>query len=261
MPRALPVLITPRLAELAGLSHAFFTRQGGVSGGIYGTLNCGPGSQDDPQAVAANRDRAARHLGAAGAGALATLYQVHGRDVVTVTGRPGAERPKADALVTDRDGIALGVLAADCTPVLFADPQARVIGAAHAGWKGALAGVTDATIEAMERLGARRDRIIAAIGPTIRQVSYEVGEEFPRPFLDQDAANARFFAAGRQPGKFQFDLPGYVAARLRTAGVGTVEDTGRDTLAEPTVFFSYRRATLAGEPDYGRQLSAIMLAG
>ncbi len=244
------------LAALPGLRHGFFTRRGGVSDGLYASLNCGPGSADRPENVTENRRRVAAALGA---GALASLYQVHGRDVVTVDeDYDPATRPKADGLVTRRRGLALGVLSADCTPVLFADAEAGVIGACHAGWRGALAGITDATLAAMENLGAARGRIRAAIGPTIRQPSYEVSAPFRAEFIAAEAANADFFGPGRRDGHWQFDLPGYLARRLSRAGV-VFEDTGLDTLAEPERFFSYRRITLAGEPDYGRQVSAIAL--
>lgn len=244
-------------ASLAGLPHGFFTRRGGVSGGIYASLNCGPGSQDDPAAVAENRARVAAYLGATSG--LATLYQVHGTEVVTAgPGYDPGQRPKADGIVTATPGLALGVLAADCTPILFADATAGVIGACHAGWRGALAGVTDATIAAMEALGAARPRIRAAVGPTIRQASYEISDPFRDSFLQAAADNGRFFAAGRRPGHWQFDLPGYVTMRLQRAGIAA-EDLGLDTCADPQRFFSYRRTTLAGESDYGRQISAILL--
>lgn len=253
-PTGLPAPLTA--AGLAPLPHGFFTREGGVSGGIYGSLNCGAGSGDDPAAVAENRRRVAAAIGA---DAVASLYQIHSREVVTVgDGHDPASRPKADGLVTDRPGIALGVLAADCTPVLFADAGAGVIGACHAGWRGALAGITDATIEAMEKLGARRDRIRAAVGPTIHQKSYEISDPFRATFLEADAGNAVFFAAGRRDGHWQFDLPGYVMQRLQRAAVAA-ETLGLDTCSDPARFFSYRRTTLAGEPDYGRQISAIVL--
>ncbi len=250
-------LHSPALDGLPGISHGFFGRAGGVSQGIYAGLNCGQGSDDRPADVIENRARVARAVGVA-PDRLVSVHQVHGREAVTVTA-PWTERPKADAMVTAAPGLALGVLAADCTPVLFADPQARVIGAAHAGWRGALAGVTDATVAAMEALGARRDRIRAAIGPTIRGQSYEVGAEFPAPFLADDAGNIRFFRPAARPGHHMFDLPGYLAARLAGLGLAAVDDLEQDTLTQPDRFFSYRRTTLAGEPDYGRQLSAIAL--
>lgn len=255
-------MIRPVLADslhaMPSLRHGFFTREGGVSDGVYASLNCGPGSDDDTARVAANRANVAKALGAT---ALATLHQVHGRAVVTVeAGYDATQRPKADGIVTRRGDLALGILTADCAPVLFADAAAGVIGACHAGWRGALAGVTDATIAAMEGLGATRHTIRAAIGPTIRQASYEVSDPFRTEFLAADAANGAFFAPGARPGHWQFDLPGYLLKRLQAAGVAA-EDTGHDTLSDPARFFSYRRTTLRGEPDYGRQLSAILLRG
>lgn len=249
-------LTAPVLASLPGIRHGFFTRRGGVSEGLYASLNCGPGSADAAENVAENRRRVAASLGASG---LASLYQVHGREVVVVDENYDiTARPKADGLVSRQRGVALGVLAADCTPVLFADAEAQVIGACHAGWRGALAGVTDATIAAMEQLGARREHIRAAIGPTIRQQSYEVSEPFRAEFTAADAANADFFGPGRREGHWQFDLPGYLARRLGNAGIA-FEDLCRDTLSEPENFYSYRRMTLNQEADYGRQVSAIAL--
>lgn len=249
-------LTAPVLATLPGIRHGFFTRRGGVSEGLYASLNCGPGSADAAENVAENRRRVAASLGASG---LASLYQVHGREVVVVDENYDiTARPKADGLVSRQRGVALGVLAADCTPVLFADAEAQVIGACHAGWRGALAGVTDATIAAMEQLGARREHIRAAIGPTIRQQSYEVSEPFRAEFTAADAANADFFGPGRREGHWQFDLPGYLARRLGNAGIA-FEDLCRDTLSEPENFYSYRRMTLNQEADYGRQVSAIAL--
>ncbi|WP_430395411.1 peptidoglycan editing factor PgeF [Ferrovibrio sp.] len=249
-------LTAPVLATLPGIRHGFFTRRGGVSEGLYASLNCGPGSADAAENVAENRRRVAASLGASG---LASLYQVHGREVVVVDENYDiTARPKADGLVSRQRGVALGVLAADCTPVLFADAQAQVIGACHAGWRGALAGVTDATIGAMEQLGARREHIRAAIGPTIRQQSYEVSEPFRAEFTAADAANADFFGPGKRQGHWQFDLPGYLARRLGNAGIA-FEDLCRDTLCEPENFYSYRRMTLNQEADYGRQVSAIAL--
>lgn len=248
----------PHLAA-GNLRHGFFTRQGGVSSGLYASLNCGPGSADDAMAVQTNRARVAAHMGAADR--LATLYQVHGNAVIEV----GADydfstRPKADGLVTKQPGIALGILAADCAPVLFADAQGGVIGACHAGWRGALYGAADATIAAMEKLGAQRSRIKAAIGPCIRQASYEVSDPFRDTFLKEASGNAAWFGQGERPGHWQFDLPGYLLQRLRGLDVDAV-DCGLDTRSDAERFFSYRRMTLAGEADYGRQISAIALCG
>ncbi|MEK9967646.1 MAG: peptidoglycan editing factor PgeF [Ferrovibrio sp.] len=256
------VLVTGTIApvtavSLAGLPHGFFTRRGGVSTGLYASLNCGPGSSDDAAAVQENRHRVAQALEAPHG--LVSLYQVHGRDVVTVADSDDiAQRPKADGLVTTRRGIALGILSADCAPVLFADADAGVIGACHAGWRGALAGVTDATIDAMIALGAKRERIRAAIGPCIGQVSYEVSAPFRTEFLAADAGNAGFFATGRRDGHWQFDLPAYLMQRLHRSGVAA-ENLGLDTCSDPERFFSYRRMTLQKEADYGRQVSAIAL--
>jgi hypothetical protein len=247
------------LADLSGVQHRFFTRQGGVSAGLYSSLNCGYGSGDDPANVRENRRRAAASFDRA-ADDLLTLYQIHSTDVLTVGSErwtsPGA--PKADGLVSDRPGVVLGVMAADCAPVLLADPEARVIGAAHAGWKGALAGVVEATIDAMEKLGGRRERVRAAVGPCIGAASYEVGPEFPAPFLKRDEADAQFFRAAPRAGHFLFDLASYLVRRIGQAGVA-VEATGHDTLADEAAFFSYRRNTLKGVRDYGRGLSAIAL--
>ncbi len=246
-----------RAAALEGVAHGFLGRRGGVSTGLVAGLNAGLGSQDDPAAVAENRARAANAV--LPWATLVGLYQIHSPLCVTVT-QPwdDADRPEADAMVTDRRGLLLGILTADCAPVLLADRAAGVIGAAHAGWKGAIAGVTDATIAAMEALGASRAQITAAIGPCIAQASYEVDEGFRARFADAAPGNARFFAAGR-PGHWQFDLELYVASRLESAGIGAVQRLGLDTLAAPERFYSYRRASLAGEPDYGRQISLIGL--
>jgi YfiH family protein len=249
------------LADLDGVQHRFFTRQGGVSAGLYSSLNCGYGSDDPPENVRENRRRAARAFERDEADLL-TVHQIHSTDVLTIGDTrwtsPGA--PKADGLVTDRPGVVLGVLAADCAPVLFADPDAQVIGAAHAGWKGALAGVTDTTIAAMERLGAKRDRIKAVVGPCIGSTSYEVGPEFPGPFLAQNKGNTAFFEPAKRTGHFMFDLGGYLLYRLARAGV-VATTTGHDTLTATEDFFSYRRNTLQGVRDYGRGLSAIALRG
>jgi YfiH family protein len=254
-----PSLSAPSLAGLAGASHGFFTRVGGVSGGIYASLNCGFGSSDDRAAVAENRRRAAAALGIAPE-RLVTAYQVHGSDVATVTGpwRPG-DGPRADGMASRTPGIALGVLAADCAPVLFCDPVAGVIGACHAGWRGALAGITDATIGAMTALGARSARVRAALGPCIAQPSYETGAEFRDAFLAADARNDAFFVAADRAGHFRFDLPGYVLARLEGAGLDRVERIALDSCAEESRLFSYRRSCLRGEADFGRGLSAIAL--
>jgi YfiH family protein len=240
-----------------GIRHAFFGRRGGVSGGIYNSLNCGLGSRDDPAAVAENRTRVSAALDA---DALVTCYQVHGRDVAEVT-RPWTpdRAPRVDGLVTRTPGIALGILTADCAPVLLFDAADRVVGAAHAGWTGAKAGILEATVEAMTKLGAAPANISAVIGPCIAQASYEVGPEFPAPFLAEDDANRRFFAPSRREGRFMFDLGGYAENRLRRLGLARVMRLARDTCREETDFFSYRRATLRGEPDYGREISLVAL--
>ncbi len=242
---------------LAPFAHGFFTRLGGASSGVFAGLNCGPGSSDQAACVAINRARAAEALGLP-AKALVTLHQIHSADVLEVNGPIEAPSPKADALVTATPGLALGVLTADCQPVLFADPEAQVIGAAHAGWKGTLDGVLEATLAAMERLGARRDRIAAVIGPTISQRAYEVGPEFLDRFLADDPDNARFFAGGAGD-RVQFDLPGYSLQRLRSAGIAHAEWTRHCTYSDPVHFFSYRRSLHESEADYGRLLSAIRL--
>ncbi len=243
--------------NLDGVAHGFLGRRGGVSQGLYAGLNVGLGSDDDRDAILANRDLA-RDAVLPGA-SLVTVRQVHSPDVVTVAG-PIAEdeRPAADALVTDRPGLLLGILTADCVPVLFADAQAGVVGAAHAGWKGALHGVTDATIAAMVALGASVENIACAIGPCIGRASYEVSDGFADPFLAEDGSNERFFSAGR-PGHLQFDIAAYVAARLGRAGVTKVEMLDEDTCSQPDRFFSYRRSCHAQEPGYGRQISLIGL--
>lgn len=253
----LPVLTSP-LLELRGIRHAFFTRQGGVSTGIYASLNVGRGSKDAPDDVVENRRRAAAHLGVAPA-ALNTCYQIHSALALVADQPWGDTRPEADGVVTARRGLACGALAADCAPILFADPKAGVVAAAHAGWKGALGGVVEATVERMKELGARPSQIIAVVGPCIGPASYEVGLEFLDAFTAGDAGNARFFMPGRGPDKRMFDLPAYVLHRLRQAGVETCEWIGRDTCAEEELFFSNRRAFKRGEPDFGRLLSAIAL--
>lgn len=244
-----------RARALEGVAHGFLGRRGGTSTGILAGLNVGTGSADDPALIAENRRRATDAVlpGAR----LATVFQVHSPDAVAVI-EPFEERlrPHADALVTDRPGLALGILTADCAPVLLADREAGVVGAAHAGWKGAIGGVTDSTIALMETLGARRDRIAAAVGPCIARASYEVDSGFFRRFAEADPANERFFADGK-PGHFQFDLEAYVAHRLAAAGVRTVETLGLDTYSDESRFYSFRRATHRGEPDYGRQIAII----
>ncbi len=245
------------LARLGGVAHGFFTRQGGVSDGVYGSLNCGQGSKDDAARVRENRDRVAAALGAA-PDQLLSPWQVHSPDALIVEVPWTGDRPKADALVTATPGLAIGVLTADCTPVLFADPDAKIIGAAHAGWRGALSGVLEATIAAMERLGARTQRITAAVGPSIGPDSYEVGPEFEREFLAAAPGSARFFH--QRPGaKPRFDLPAFCRDRLDVAGIGTIEDASIDTYADESRFFSFRRTTHRKEGDYGRQISAIVL--
>ncbi len=243
---------------LAPLRHGFFTRKGGASSGVFAGLNCGPGSGDQTDTVQLNRARTARAMGVAPA-ALVTLHQVHSADVVTLDAPPAPDaRPRADAMVTTTPGLALAVLTADCQPVLLADAEAGVIGAAHAGWRGALDGVLAATVDAMVALGAARERVHAAIGPTISQRNYEVGQDLLEQFVDADPANARFFANGRD-GRYQFDLPGFGLAQLRVAGVAQAGWTGHCTYADPAQFYSYRRACHQGAADYGRLLSAIRL--
>lgn len=243
---------------LAGAAHGFLGRKGGVSTGELAGLNVSY-SEDDPALTSENRRRAVEAV--LPGGTLQTCFQIHSPDVVTVT-EPwaDADRPRADALVTNRPGVVLGVLTADCAPVLFCDAQASVVGAAHAGWKGAFTGVTDATIAAMEALGASRDRIAAVVGPCIAQKSYEVDAGFEARFLEQAGENERFFRAGRD-GHAWFDLEGYVASRLRDAGLAKVGMLGEDTYAQEARFYSFRRATHRKEPGYGRQISLIGLRG
>jgi hypothetical protein len=252
-------LQSPLLANRSGatVAHGFFTRNGGVSTGIYRGLNVGTGSKDRPENVAENRERVAAWFGS-GLEKLATVYQCHSPDVVTIAADWDGTRSDADALVTDVPGMVLGVLAADCGPVLFADPGARIIGAAHAGWKGAFTGVLENTIAAMERLGASRQNIIASLGPSISRLSYEVGPDYVARFVATDAANERYFSPSANAGHSMFDLPSYTIDRLRLAGV-TAENLDICTYADEDRFFSYRRTTHRAEPDYGRQISAIML--
>ncbi|THV15678.1 peptidoglycan editing factor PgeF [Rhizobium rhizophilum] len=241
----------------AGIRHGFFTRGGGVSEGIYRGLNVGLGSHDDPEKVLENRRRVSAWFGLP-LERLATAHQVHSPDVVLVTADYDGSRPEADAQVTASPGVVLGVLTADCGPILFADPENRVIGAAHAGWKGALGGVLENTVDAMIALGAKRDKIRATLGPSISQASYEVGPEFVDRFLAANRDFEAFFTASTKPGHAMFDLPGLTVRRLTEAGV-TADSIGLCTYAAPETFFSYRRTTHAGEPDYGRQISAIAM--
>ena len=249
---------SPLLSAIPGLRHAFFSREGGVSGGIYAGLNGGLGSSDDPASVAENRRRMAQQMGVSPEHFL-SVWQVHSPDAVVATGPwEGASRPRADAMVTRTEGLAIGVTAADCGPILFVDPNARVIGAAHAGWKGALTGILETTVDAMEKLGAERSGIVAAIGPLIRQHSYEVGGEFVERFVEADAENALFFVPSTREGHAMFDLAGFIRTRLENAGVLMIDDTGIDTYSDER-FYSYRRSVHRGEPDYGRHVHAIAL--
>ncbi|MBK1669410.1 hypothetical protein CKO28_15330 [Rhodovibrio sodomensis] len=258
---ATPAPLTLDALQADGVVHGFFTRQGGVSAGIYAGLNCGPGSGDDRAYVRQNRRRAKAALGL-DAGDLVSLHQAHTAACVTVTRPwPDGARPRADGMASDRAQVALGVLTADCAPVLFHDAAAGVIGAAHAGWRGAVDGVLDSTVDAMVALGAERARIVAGIGPTIGPQSYEVGPEFPERVEQGPMAASDFFQPAARDGHFLFDLPGYVRARLLRARVGHAEWIGEDTVPDATRFFSYRRATHRGEGDYGRLLSAIALTG
>jgi hypothetical protein len=254
------VLQAENLVSLPGIRHGFFTRRGGVSQGAYASLNCGLARDDDPDAVTENRRRVAQHLGVHSE-RLLTCYQVHSPDVVTVmkTWRP-EDRPDADALVTKVRGLALGILTADCVPLLLADAAAGVIGAAHAGWRGAIGGVIENTLVAMEKLGAVRNNISAALGPCIWQNSYEVGPTFPAPFLAEDSANEKLFRPSVSPGHFMFDLPGYVTSKLRAQGIASIAPPPADTCADETRFFSYRRNCLHGEGLTGSLLSGIVLA-
>ena len=248
------------LARCSGVRHGFFTRQGGVSGGIYGSLNCGLGSRDATESVSQNRARVAEALGVE-AGNLLSPSQLHSPTAAIVE-TPWDEglAPEADALVTRTPGLAIAVLTADCAPVLFCDPVARVIGAAHAGWRGALSGIVESAVAAMEGLGARRERIAAAIGPAISQKAYEVGTDYAERFLAEAPGSEMFFVTDDGSGEPHFDLAGYVAARLTQSGVGAIVDLGLCTYCDETRFYSYRRSQHHGEADYGRQISAIVLA-
>jgi hypothetical protein len=255
------LILRAQALRTANIVHGFLGRSGGVSKGIYAALNCGPGSKDDPGAIAENREIAVQALAGDQEPALVTCYQIHSANAVTVTEPWQANRsPKADAMVTNRAGIMLGILTADCAPVLFADAKARIIGAAHAGWNGALGGVIESAVSAMTALGARRENIHAAIGPCISQAAYEVGPEFKQRFCSNDDSYARFFLPSERPGHWQFALEEFVADRLNRAGLGGIEKLSACTYSGESEFFSYRRATHRAEPDYGRQLSAIALS-
>ena len=255
-----PKFISPLLEHLDdNLNHAFFTRDGGVSGGFYSSLNCGYGSNDNPLHITENRRRACEALDTS-LESLVTPFQVHGTTVRIVDGtRTHLTTPDADGLVTRNPGIALGILTADCAPVLFADPHARVIGACHAGWRGALKGIVESTLDTMEKLGADRDRICASIGPCIGQTSYQVGSELRDQFLRVNSGNSHWFQED-EASRYRFDLSGYISGRLAGAGVNTYDCIGRDNCAEEETLFSYRRSTHKNEPDFGRGLSAIMLS-
>jgi purine-nucleoside/S-methyl-5'-thioadenosine phosphorylase / adenosine deaminase len=258
-PTALRPIRSDSLTGIPRVAHGFFTREGGVSSGIYAGLNVGLGSDDDRERIRENRGRVAAELGFPGA-RLSTPHQVHSPDVLTIDSPLNdSPRPKADAVVTATPGLVIGILTADCGPILFADEAGGVVGAAHSGWKGAIGGVLENTVEAMIGAGARRDRIRAVLGPTIGNSSYEVGPEFEQRFRDDDSANAKFFAPSAQQGHFMFDLPGYILARLGAVGVAA-EYTGHCTYRDENRFFSFRRTTHRSEPDYGRQVSAIVLS-
>jgi polyphenol oxidase len=249
----------PELSSLPRIRHAFFTRQGGVSNGIYASLNGGLGSSDDPANVLENRRRMTDRLGLS-PDALVSVHQIHSADALMVERSWSREaRPRADGMVTKTPGLALGVTTADCGPVLFADSMAGVIGAAHAGWRGALGGILERTLDSMEELGAERGRTVAVLGPMIRQDAYEVGPELVAGFQGADPGNGRFFRLSGRNGHAMFDLAGYICTRLRQAGIGQVADLGLCTYADENRFFSYRRATHRGEPDYGRLIAAIAL--
>jgi YfiH family protein len=251
-------LHSPLLSAVPRLRHAFFSRDGGVSEGIYAGLNGGIGSNDDPARVAENRRRMAQHLGVPREHLL-TAFQIHSPDVAVASAPwDTASRPRADAIVTRTEGLAIGITAADCGPILLVDPNARVIGAAHAGWKGALTGIVESTVDAMEKLGADRNNILAAIGPLIRQYSYEVGNEFVERFIEADAENSLFFVPAAREGHAMFDLAGLIRMRLENAGVLVIDDIGIDTYSDQR-FFSYRRSVHRREQDYGRHVHAMVL--
>lgn len=248
------------LEAIPGIRHGFFTRPGGVSTGIYAGLNCGLGSSDDPANVLENRRRISDHLGGTHGGVV-TLYQEHGSTALTIDAPvPRDNLPKADAIVTTKPGLVIGVLTADCGPLLFADPVAKVVAAAHAGWRGAVGGIVESTIAEMDRAGASRARITAALGPCISQAAYEVGPEFEDGIVARDASYARYFARPTATGKPQFDLPGFIMDRLAAAGITNVVNAAHCTHENESLFFSYRRTTQRKEPDYGRQISAIVVA-
>ncbi len=252
-------LTASSLAAIDGVAHGFFTRQGGVSRGIYASLNCGPGSRDDAASVQENRARVAEILGAEPT-RLLSLSQKHTATAVIATAPwEAGKTPDADAAVTATPGLAIGVLSADCAPVLFCDGEAGVVGAAHAGWRGALSGIIEATVEAMTTLGASPERIVAVIGPAISQKAYEVGADYVERFLAEESGSAAFFATDEGSGEPHFDLAGYVGERLKRAGVGTISDLGLCTYCDESRLFSYRRSQHHGEDDYGRQISAILL--
>jgi len=248
----------PELSSFMTIRHAFFTRQGGVSTGLYSSLNGGLGSADNPDHIRENRRRMAESLEVAEP-MLISLYQVHSPTVIVVEEPWGETRPQADAMVTSKPGIALGIATADCGPVLFADTENSVVGAAHAGWKGAIGGVLEATVTGMEKLGADRSSIVAVLGPTISQKNYEVSAEFREQFMQNDGANNAFFLSAARENHYLFDLPGYIAMRLEKTGIGVFSDVDCCTYEDEEKFFSYRRATHRHEPDYGRQISAIRL--
>lgn len=252
-------LRSPSIDALPGIRHGFFTREGGVSEGLYAGLNCGLGSKDDARRVMENRARVARHLGGS-TDAVLTVYQVHGATAVRAGEMVSRDSlPKADAVVTSVPGLVVGVLTADCTPVLFADPEARIVAAAHAGWRGAVAGIVEATVAKMEEAGAERGRIRAAIGPAISQGAYEVGSDFEAEVLSLDPTSAGFFVKLPKTGQTRFDLPGFVAWRLSHLSLAAVDRVAPCTYANESLFFSFRRTTHRAEPDYGRQISAIVV--
>jgi polyphenol oxidase len=249
----------PNLKALPSIRHGFFTRAGGVSTGIYAGLNCGLGSKDDSALVIENRRRVSQHLGGTYDGVV-TLYQVHGATALSIDAPVSRDAlPKTDAVVTKTPGLVIGVLTADCAPVLFADPEAKIVAAAHAGWRGAVAGIVESTIVEMERLGAKRERIHAALGPCINQPAYEVGPDFETELLSRDTSFARFLNRANAKAKAHFDLPGFVMARLEATKIANAVSAASCTHANESLFYSYRRTTQRKEEDYGRQISAIVV--